>query len=77
MDKFPLSDEEVLSFADGCEEIAMDHYEDLYAYYTHPARGSDQMPYGTAKARSGDPDQWIADQLEDRARSIRGTHAAH
>ena len=25
----------------------------------------DEMPYGTAKARTGDPDEWIFNKLED------------
>ena len=34
-------------------------YEDLFDYYMH----SGEMPYGTMKARDGDPDVWIADRL--------------
>ena len=33
--------------------------EDLYGYF------QDQMPYGTQKARDGDPDEFIYDKLED------------
>lgn len=33
-------------------------FEELYEYYV------DIMPYGTAKARTGDPCQWIAERLE-------------
>jgi len=33
--------------------------EDLYGYF------QDQMPYGTQKARDGDPDEFIYDALED------------
>ena len=36
-------------------------YDDLYDYYV----GSGEMPYGTAKARDGDPQVWIADRLYD------------
>ena len=32
--------------------------EDLYGYF------QDQMPYGTQKARDGDPDEFIYDALE-------------
>ena len=35
-------------------------YDSLYSYYTN----NGEMPYGTAKARDGDPNQWIYDQLE-------------
>ena len=33
--------------------------EDLYGYF------QDQMPYGTQKARDGDPHEFIYDALED------------
>ena len=33
-------------------------YEELFGYYMD----SGEMPYGTMKARDGDPDQWIADR---------------
>ena len=33
--------------------------EDLYGYF------QDQMPYGTQKARDGDPDEFIYDALEN------------
>ena len=33
--------------------------EDLYTHF------QDQMPYGTQKARDGDPDEFIYDALED------------
>ncbi len=36
-------------------------YEKLFAYF---AFESCEMPYGTAKARDGDPDVWILEYLE-------------
>jgi hypothetical protein len=33
--------------------------EDLYMHF------QEQMPYGTQKARDGDPDEYIYDKLED------------
>ena len=33
----------------------------LYEYY------SDEMPYGVAKARTGEPDEWIEDRLRGLA----------
>ena len=33
--------------------------EDLYGYF----QSSGDMPYGIQKARTGDPDEWIADRL--------------
>lgn len=35
-----------------------DLYEALYEHWLH------EMPYGTAKARDGDPGEWIAERLE-------------
>ena len=34
-------------------------YSELYEYFL------EDMPYGTAKARDGDPVQWITERLED------------
>ena len=38
-----------------------DLYSDLYGYYME----SGEMPYGTMKARDGDPVEWITMRLED------------
>ena len=38
-----------------CEELM----QDLYMHF------QDQMPYGTQKARTGDPDEFIYDALEN------------
>jgi len=37
-------------------------YEKLYEYFTLE---TGEMPYGTAKARDGDPVDWILDRLEE------------
>jgi hypothetical protein len=34
-------------------------YEDLFQFYS----SSGEMPYGTMKARTGDPFNWISDKL--------------
>ena len=34
-------------------------YDDLFGYYVN----SGEMPYGVMKARTGTPDEWIADRL--------------
>ena len=42
----------------------MDHddlYDDLYAYFAD----SGDMPYGTQKARDGDPYEWVHNKLDD------------
>lgn len=33
----------------------------FYSYFVN----NGEMPYGTAKARTGDPHQWICDRLEN------------
>lgn len=49
-----------ISLICGDVDIFNDGYFDkLYAYY------SEDMPYGVAKARSGDPDEWILNRLEE------------
>lgn len=40
-------------------EIESDTFDKLFDHYTT----NGEMPYGVAKARTGDPDQWIADRL--------------
>lgn len=48
---------EVRKFVDG-ENISQELYEKLYSTFLH------EMPYGVAKARTGDPDQWLANNVE-------------
>ena len=38
-----------------------DLYDALFQYYCH----NGEMPYGTAKARDGDPVEWITDRLDN------------
>lgn len=40
-------------------------YEELYDYFL----SSGEMPYGVAKARSGDPGTWIYDRVEPMLRN--------
>lgn len=35
------------------------YYDKLFEYY------APDMPYGVAKARTGDPDEWILNRLEE------------
>tara|TARA_B100000131_G_C17588618_1_gene398235 strand:- start:121 stop:342 length:222 start_codon:yes stop_codon:yes gene_type:complete len=39
-------------------------YDKLYEYFAFEAC---EMPYGIAKARTGDPDSWILEYLEEHA----------
>ena len=36
-----------------------DLYQDLFEYY------ADEMPYGVQKCRTGDPDEWIFEKLDE------------
>ena len=42
-------------------EYGSEVYDELFGYYMN----SGEMPYGIMKAREGDPDQWIADRIDD------------
>lgn len=62
----PLTPEEIALVQRGDDIFTNDAvYQRLYAYYTDPSMPSgEMMPYGVAKAREGDPYQWIGNQLE-------------
>lgn len=61
--KSPLTPEQAYEFIKGSLDMDGDLYDRLYAFYTSHERGEDAMPYGTAKARDGDPYLWIEMQL--------------
>lgn len=49
-------------FPEGCTEDLLlwdEAYRSLYDYYL----STEEMPYGVARARTGDPEQWILDTL--------------
>lgn len=58
---------EVKDFMEG-GDLADDLYHVLYDYYF------DEMPYGTKKARTGDPYEWIGDRLD---KELNGSSTAH
>jgi len=61
---------EVKNFLKGAE---MDNnlYDALYDYYVH----SGEMPYGVAKAREGDPYEWVSSRFEqDSAKHVHPQH---
>lgn len=49
------------------DSVVEDRFDELFEYYTYPDRvkTSDMMPYGVAKARTGDPYQWIGNKLDE------------
>jgi hypothetical protein len=53
------SDFDVRTFLDGALDISESLYRDLYELYF------DEMPYGVAKAREGDPHIWVAERLTE------------
>lgn len=64
--KIMLSPEEVAELVqyrqgDNEDEISDELFDKLFNIYLN----SGEMPYGTAKARTGDPHQWIADKIVD------------
>ena len=42
-------------------EYGSEVYDDLYNYFAD----SGEMPYGVMKARTGMPDEWIIDRVDD------------
>ena len=53
---------DVDGFLDGDVDISDELFKELYEYYV------EEMPYGTAKGRDGDPFQWIAYALNEDLR---------
>jgi len=50
-------------YIDGDEDFyGTPAYEKLYEYFVFE---TGEMPYGTAKARDGDPDLWILEEIEN------------
>ena len=56
MAESPLTDEEIAAFVES-GELSDDAFERCYEFYLS------EMPYGTAKARDGDPLEWVHDKL--------------
>ena len=51
------------------ESMLFDHdefYDELYEHYV----SSGEMPYGIAKARDGDPDQWIQEKKHTKIKKL-------
>lgn len=59
-----LNESERQAFLEGVDILDGVLFDRLFEYYT--SRG--EMPYGTAKARTGDPWVWIMDQLNRESR---------
>ena len=49
---------------DSADFLGTPAYEKLFDYFAFSNKGDAQMPYGTAKARDGMPDEWILDYLQ-------------
>jgi hypothetical protein len=63
IEQMPLHIEDYLE--DGSMFIFTDVYEKLFNYFLDTG----EMPYGVAKARTGEPDTWILDYLHDLSAS--------
>lgn len=59
MSQLPISRDEARAIVEDPSLLDGDTYDKLYQHYCN----NGEMPYGTAKARTGDPDQWIYDRL--------------
>ena len=60
--KFNLSEghaQNVAEFLEGEDDLDPDVFEKVYSHYMD----SGEMPYGVAKARDGDPYEWIFNEL--------------
>ena len=60
--KFTLTETEarnVATWLDEGDDLDVDVEEKLFSFYMD----SGEMPYGTAKARDGDPQEWIFNRL--------------
>lgn len=65
----PLTHEELVDLAikhaDGVDVLADDdNFTRLFDYFCN----NGEMPYGTAKARTGDPYQWLGNRLDQEAK---------
>ncbi len=60
MNMFERHADEIRAIKNGAD-MSTECYDDLYGYYLNTG----EMPYGTAKARDGDPYQWIINRIDD------------
>jgi hypothetical protein len=49
---------------DSADFLETPAYEKLFEYFAFSNETPERMPYGTAKARDGMPDEWILDYLQ-------------
>ncbi len=54
----PACEADIIEMND-LEQAILKHYEELYEFYLN----NGEMPYGVAKARDGDPVNWIGERL--------------
>jgi len=53
--------------------LGSDFYNDLYEYFLN----SGEMPIGIAKARTGDPDLWISEKLDQYSKHNLCQYCSH
>lgn len=71
MKSYPISDSEVVEIVNDPDMMDADTFEVLFKHYSD----NGEMPYGVAKCRTGDPDQWIHARLVERAETLG--HVSH
>jgi hypothetical protein len=59
MSSLPISREEAKAIVEDPSMMDGETMDILFQHYCN----NGEMPYGVAKARTGDPDQWIYDRL--------------
>lgn len=62
-----LTIEQVIDFAkqqNSGVDVVDANFDELFEFFVSPDRREYQMPYGVAKARTGDPFHWIEAQLD-------------
>ena len=61
-----IEESELSDFVQGGDEMSDFLYQKLFDFFCD----KNEMPYGTAKARDGDPYEWIETRLQQAAKEI-------
>jgi len=64
----PIEVDQLIAFAEDNADLSADLYSKVFDHFCF------EMPYGTAKARTGDPYEWLGDRLGEMGEEeIRAT----
>ena len=61
LDKYPSEIEDLKNNENFADELYDELYDELFEFYLD----SNEIPYGVARARTGDPRTWVYDKLEE------------